>query len=65
MWRRPFGESDSLFEDIFDTQPVNHCPLEPQAALAMVDPSGKVTSLVFHSDPFLSQKESGNHPRHS
>jgi 4-hydroxybenzoyl-CoA reductase alpha subunit len=53
---KAFGESDSLFEDTFETQAVNHCPLEPQAALAMVDPSGKVTLWASTQIPFFLRR---------
>jgi 4-hydroxybenzoyl-CoA reductase subunit alpha len=33
-----FEESDFIFEDTFYSQPVNHAPLEPHAAIAQYDP---------------------------
>jgi 4-hydroxybenzoyl-CoA reductase alpha subunit len=51
-----FQESDFLFEDTFETQAVNHCPLEPQAALAMVDPSGRVTLWSSTQIPFFLRR---------
>jgi 4-hydroxybenzoyl-CoA reductase alpha subunit len=53
---RAFGESDFLFEDSFDTQPVNHCPLEPHAALATAEPSGKVTLWSSTQIPFFLRR---------
>jgi 4-hydroxybenzoyl-CoA reductase subunit alpha len=53
---KAFGESDFLFEDTFETQAVNHCPLEPQAALATVDPSGKVTLYASTQIPFFLRR---------
>jgi 4-hydroxybenzoyl-CoA reductase alpha subunit len=53
---KAFRESDFLFEDIFDTQPVNHCPLEPHAALAMAEPSGKVTLWSSTQIPFFLRR---------
>jgi len=53
---KAFGGSDSVFEDIYDTQPVNHCPLEPQAALAMVDQSRKVTLWSSTQIPFFLKR---------
>ena len=53
---KAFGESDFLFEDTFETQAVNHCPLEPQAALAVVDPSGKVTLYASTQIPFFLRR---------
>jgi 4-hydroxybenzoyl-CoA reductase alpha subunit len=53
---KAFQESDFLFEDIFETQAINHCPLEPQAALAMVDHSGKVTLWSSTQIPFFLRR---------
>jgi 4-hydroxybenzoyl-CoA reductase alpha subunit len=53
---KAFGESDYLFEDTFETQAVNHCPLEPQAALAEVDHSGKVTLWSSTQIPFFLKR---------
>ena len=53
---KAFKESDFIFEDTFETQAVNHCPLEPQAALAMVDHSGKVTLWSSTQIPFFLRR---------
>jgi 4-hydroxybenzoyl-CoA reductase subunit alpha len=53
---KAFRESDAIFEDTFETQPVNHCPLEPQAALATVDHSGKVTLWSSTQIPFFLRR---------
>jgi 4-hydroxybenzoyl-CoA reductase subunit alpha len=53
---KAFRESDAIFEDTFETQAVNHSPLEPQAALAMVDPSGKVTLWASTQIPFFLRR---------
>lgn len=53
---KAFEESDFLFEDNFETQPVNHCPLEPQAALAVVDHQGKVTLWSSTQIPFFLRR---------
>jgi 4-hydroxybenzoyl-CoA reductase alpha subunit len=53
---KAFRESDFLFEDTFETQAVNHSPLEPQAALATVDPSGKVTLYASTQIPFFLRR---------
>jgi 4-hydroxybenzoyl-CoA reductase alpha subunit len=53
---KAFRESDFLFEESFETQAVNHCPLEPQAALAIVDPSGKVTLWASTQIPFFLRR---------
>ncbi|OGP92631.1 MAG: hypothetical protein A2156_04555 [Deltaproteobacteria bacterium RBG_16_48_10] len=51
-----FNGSDFIFEDTFETQAVNHCPLEPQAALSLVDPSGKVTLWSSTQIPFFLRR---------
>ncbi|MBI2848659.1 MAG: molybdopterin-dependent oxidoreductase [Chloroflexi bacterium] len=38
-----FGEAFHVREDRFDTQGVNHAPLEPHAAIASVDSGGRLT----------------------
>ncbi|NWF91478.1 MAG: molybdopterin-dependent oxidoreductase [Syntrophaceae bacterium] len=53
---KAFAQSDFIFEDTFETQAVNHCPLEPQAALAMVDHSGKVTLWSSTQIPFFLRR---------
>lgn len=53
---KAFAESDAIFEDDFETQAVNHCPLEPQAALATADPSGKVTLWSSTQIPFFLRR---------
>jgi 4-hydroxybenzoyl-CoA reductase subunit alpha len=53
---KAFRESDFLFEDTFETQAVNHAPLEPQAALGMVDHSGKVTLWSSTQIPFFLRR---------
>jgi len=41
-----FAQSDYVREDRFETQITAHCAMEPHAALAYVDPSGKVNMYV-------------------
>jgi 4-hydroxybenzoyl-CoA reductase subunit alpha len=53
---KAFEESDFIFEDAFETQAVNHCPLEPQAAIAMFDHSGKVTLWSSTQIPFFLRR---------
>ncbi len=53
---KAFEDSDFIFEDHFETQPVNHCPMEPQAALAMVDHFGKVTLWSSTQIPFFLRR---------
>lgn len=37
-----FAQADLISEDEFFCQPVQHCPMEPHAAVAQVEPSGKI-----------------------
>ncbi|MBP1727191.1 MAG: aerobic-type carbon monoxide dehydrogenase, large subunit CoxL/CutL-like protein, partial [Deltaproteobacteria bacterium] len=53
---KALAESDFVCEDTFETQPVNHCPLEPHAALARVDHSGKVTLWSSTQIPFFLRR---------
>ncbi|OGP77214.1 MAG: hypothetical protein A2V86_00705 [Deltaproteobacteria bacterium RBG_16_49_23] len=53
---RAFLASDFVFEDDFKTQAINHAPIEPQAALAMVDHSGKVTLWSSTQIPFFLRR---------
>jgi 4-hydroxybenzoyl-CoA reductase subunit alpha len=53
---RAFAESDFIFEDTYESQAVNHAPLEPHAALASVDPSGKLTVWSNTQIPFFLRR---------
>jgi 4-hydroxybenzoyl-CoA reductase alpha subunit len=53
---KAFRDSDVFFEDSFNTQPINHCPLEPHAALATAEPSGKVTLWSSTQIPFFLRR---------
>jgi 4-hydroxybenzoyl-CoA reductase alpha subunit len=53
---KAFKESNFIFEDAFETQPVNHAPLEPQSALAMVDHSDHVTLWASTQIPFFLRR---------
>jgi 4-hydroxybenzoyl-CoA reductase alpha subunit len=57
---KAFSESDSIFEDSFESQPVNHCAMEPHAALAQVDHSGKVTLWSSTQIPFFLRRNLAN-----
>jgi carbon-monoxide dehydrogenase large subunit len=52
---KAFGKADFIFEDIFKTQVQHQCPLEPQAVLADIDASGKVTIWASTSAPFWAR----------
>jgi len=49
---RGFQESDLVFEDTFRTHMVHHGYIEPQAALAYVDPAGKITVWCNTQRPY-------------
>lgn len=44
-------------EDVFSTQPVNHCYLEPHSALAQFTSNGKLTIWTSTQAPFHVRKE--------
>jgi 4-hydroxybenzoyl-CoA reductase subunit alpha len=52
-----FAESDLVSEDSFYSQPVNHAPLEPHAAVAQYDPvSGQVVLWSSTQIPFFLRR---------
>jgi len=54
---KAFAESDYVFEDNFYSQPVNHAPLEPHAALAQYDPlRGEFTVYSSTQIPFFLRR---------
>ncbi len=56
-----FAESDFVFEDTFYSQPVNHAPLEPHAALAQFDPlNGELTIWSCTQIPFFLRRNLSN-----
>jgi len=55
-----FSHADFIFEDSFYSQPVNHAPLEPHAALAIVDDYGKVTLWSSTQIPFFLRRNLAN-----
>jgi len=57
---KAFSESDSIFEDSYESQPVNHCAMEPHAALAQVDHWGKVTLWSSTQIPFFLRRNLAN-----
>jgi carbon-monoxide dehydrogenase large subunit len=47
-----FAESDIIVEDLFSLPLVHHAPMEPKAAVANLDPSGKLTVWCSTQSPF-------------
>ncbi len=45
-------KAELVFEDTYKTQMVDHCQIEPHAAVAEVDPSGKLTIWANTQAPF-------------
>ncbi len=59
--KKAFAESDAIFEDTFFSQPVNHAPLEPHAAIAQYDPlKGEVTIWSSTQIPFFLRRNLSN-----
>ncbi|HLA28457.1 MAG TPA: molybdopterin cofactor-binding domain-containing protein [Syntrophales bacterium] len=52
-----FRESDYIFEDVFKTQGITHCALEPHSVLANFDSSGKLTVWSSTQNPFPNKKQ--------
>jgi len=58
---KAFAEADAVFEDRFFSQPVNHAPLEPHAALAQFDPlHGELTVWSSTQIPFFLRRNLSN-----
>ncbi len=59
--KKAFAECDAVFEDAFFSQPVNHAPLEPHAALAQYDPlNGDLTIWSSTQIPFFLRRNLSN-----
>ncbi|MBI3079148.1 MAG: molybdopterin-dependent oxidoreductase [Deltaproteobacteria bacterium] len=50
------AEADQVFTHTFETQVVNHCPVEPHAVVATWDAAGKLTVWSPTQTPFLMQR---------
>jgi 4-hydroxybenzoyl-CoA reductase subunit alpha len=58
---KAFAECDAVFENTFYSQPVNHAPLEPHAALAQFDPlNGELTIWSSTQIPFFLRRNLSN-----
>jgi 4-hydroxybenzoyl-CoA reductase alpha subunit len=58
---KAFAECDAIFEDTFYSQPVNHAPMEPHAALAQYDPlNGELTIWSSTQIPFFLRRNLSN-----
>ena len=52
-----FRQSDYIHEDTFRTQMVQHCHLEPHAAVVQVDPSGRILIWSNTQHPYSCVRE--------
>jgi 4-hydroxybenzoyl-CoA reductase alpha subunit len=57
---KAFAESDLIFEDDYETQPVNHAPMEPHGALAVADGLGRVILYSSTQIPFFLRRNLAN-----
>ena len=55
-----FRDSDEIFEDVFTTQYVQHCPLETHAAIAQVADDGSVTLWCNCQSPYNFVRDMGD-----
>lgn len=53
---RGFNESDLVLEDTYRSHMVQHAHLEPHAAIAQVDPSGKILIWSNTQTPYFNRK---------
>ena len=57
---RGFQDSDEIFEDVFTTQYVQHCPLETHVGIAQVAADGSVTLWCNSQSPYNFVRDMGN-----
>jgi carbon-monoxide dehydrogenase large subunit len=55
-----FKDSDEIFEDVFTTQYVQHCPLETHVGIAQVALDGSVTLWCSSQSPYNFVRDMGN-----
>ncbi|MBZ0123206.1 MAG: xanthine dehydrogenase family protein molybdopterin-binding subunit [Roseovarius sp.] len=54
---KAFTEADEVFEDVFTTQLVHTCPMEPHGAIAQVTGDGAVTIWASNQSPYNSLRD--------
>ena len=54
---RGFAEADEVFEDVFTTQYVHTCPMEPHGAIAQVTKDGAVTIWSSNQSPYNTLRD--------
>ena len=52
-----FRESDEIYEDVFTTQCVQHCSMEPHVGIAKVDEDGSVTVWTSCQSPYNAVRD--------
>lgn len=52
-----FRESDEIYEDVFTTQYVQHCSMEPHVGIAKVDEDGSVTIWTSCQSPYNALRD--------
>ena len=51
-----FAEADEIFEDVYGSQKIQHAHIEPHAALAYWEPSGKLVLYTSTQNPSLVER---------
>ena len=57
---RGFSDSEEIFEDVFTTQFVQHCSMEPHVGIAKVDQDGSVTVWSSCQSPYNAVRDMAN-----
>ena len=55
-----FADSDEVYEDVFTTQNVQHCSMEPHVGIAKVDEDGSVTVWTSCQSPYNALRDTAN-----
>ena len=52
-----FADSDDIYEDVFTTQSIQHCSMEPHVGIAKVDEDGSVTVWTSCQSPYNALRD--------
>ncbi len=52
-----FADSDEIYEDVFTTQNIQHCSMEPHVGIAKVDEDGSVTVWTSCQSPYNALRD--------
>ena len=55
-----FADADEVYEDVFTTQNVQHCSMEPHVGIAKVDEDGSVTVWTSCQSPYNALRDMAN-----